>query len=1712
MNSIRNPISHNLLTAVIASIALTLAACDSGEDDDSTDLGSSNNAPTFTSSSSVSVPENTSSSFYTAEASDDDGDALTYSISGGLDKDFFVISASGALHFSDAPDYETPQDDDSDNDYLLELSAGDGQGGSTNLSLTVSVSDVGAPSAPTNFQSEAGDGSVDLTWDAVSGADVYHLYMAEVSGVTASNYAELTGGMAHTDISTNSYRHTGLTNGTTYYFVVVASNYEGNSSVSAEVGATPTADTSGSAPDTPANLQASVGDGSVDLTWDTVSDADVYHLYMAEVSGVTASNYAELVGGMVHTDISTNYYSHTGLTNGTTYYFVVVAGNSDGNSSISTEVSATPAASTSGSAPDTPANLQASAGDGSVDLTWDAVSGADVYHLYMAEVSGVTASNYAELAGGMAHTNVSTNSYSHSGLTNGTAYYFVVAAGNSYGNSSISTEVSATPIANTSTSSELTLALDLSSSDYSSLMVTEELAEVEQQQAQSTVQEAGSKLSFANGSLLKAQNTTYSSAANFFALDGEDNVHAVFTNSDIYFLYIANDPTGKYIYLALDIDQSADFVKLSQCALYRIELATNKVLCVEPNYAPAAMDSSFTAALEYQGLKPVQFVTSDDSTSETTNLSGVFYLGRPFTVSNDNISWDSASNPLIRKLDIASDGSVSSATTISSDIDTIKSFALLADGLLVYHFSNELSAGLKLYDNGSTNVITDSADSADSDYFYSSGDNSDVLMYGKVNDDERIMRFMRSAAGGAVNKKELPAEMINGESTVRVISADDGFVYALTYDESAEALNFYQLMPFDATPIFSIDVSGSNLAQALDNKVQLYINHAYYVASASHPQGSYSDRDVINIVKKYNGETRTLLNDEAWSQRYDIYKWKQVKDEIHFAGFDNSTSKMIYGRVDLTAVENNAADSEILSISEISSVLGVSSDILDLEEIRPDAPNKYEAGNPKLEFHTDERNPYAATVEFTKYMNKDDVADGTSIDSASSTTTDHFYAWYYKSLHIVYDQDASNSMTDYLSDDTKVSIDLDGEIRDYSGFYLSNGMDAEDLNTTYTINLDANQPPIAIITGGNFDLNGYVAKPGEVLAIDASSSYDPDNDTISYLWSLSPANYAYIDDYQVATTNLIIDSGISDASILLQLTVCDSNDSCSTDDLVLEISGNAPSTPSAPSVSVASSSSINISWSTVADATYYQLYRNTTNSSSSASLVYSSSETFAADTGLAANTQYYYWISACNSVSCSNLSEVTTATTYEEEQSFPATPAAPTVSATGSSSVSISWSSSSDATYYQLYQNTSDGSSSSASKVYEGSATSTSQTGLSASTIYYYWLKACNDAGCSSFSDAAIATTDEDIPEAAIPEAITTGSNSIGVSWSSVTGASYYELYQGDSEISSFASLIYEGSELAKSVANLNANTRYFYWLKSCNAVGCSEFSETVQLYTLPIAVASITFANVSSNSLDIDWDSPAGGASYYEIYRDGLYVNSTQSTLYSDGGLAPEQTYQYFVLSCNADSKCSQYTAIETVSTLEAVPNTPTITSAEALSSSAIDVSWSLSSNGDGGQVTYYELYYSTSTSTSGMYQAGGNITNTTYSLSGLSTGVTYYVRVKACNGTGCSDFSEYSQEKTLEATLNLFNDASIAIPYVYLSPTSSSTWGSNIKTGGYLYHAESFTKSGIACGIYYDLMVQSVQPTYHDERNIYFGCGSTVSITIGYWDMTGNYTYPTK
>ena len=108
-----------------------------------------NTAPVFTqTTSSTSFAENGTGVVFDFNANDGDGGtddtSVSYSL-GGTDAGAFTIdAATGALSFNAAPDFETPTDSDSQNDYVVDVTADDGAAtnNTTTQTITVTVTDV----------------------------------------------------------------------------------------------------------------------------------------------------------------------------------------------------------------------------------------------------------------------------------------------------------------------------------------------------------------------------------------------------------------------------------------------------------------------------------------------------------------------------------------------------------------------------------------------------------------------------------------------------------------------------------------------------------------------------------------------------------------------------------------------------------------------------------------------------------------------------------------------------------------------------------------------------------------------------------------------------------------------------------------------------------------------------------------------------------------------------------------------------------------------------------------------------------------------------------------------------------------------------------------------------------------------------------------------------------------------------------------------------------------------------------------------------------------------------------------------------------------------------------------------------------------------------------------------------------------------------------
>jgi hypothetical protein len=127
------------------------------------------------------------------------------------------------------------------------------------------------------------------------------------------------------------------------------------------------------------------------------------------------------------------FFDITGATDGDTFVVSIDGGGSEAMCGITFDTAVA-------NPPGIPSGLSATPGDGRVDLAWSASSGANSYEVKRSTTQGGPYSTVGSPA---------TPSYADTTVTNGTPYYYVVSAVNTFGTSADSGEVSATPTAST---------------------------------------------------------------------------------------------------------------------------------------------------------------------------------------------------------------------------------------------------------------------------------------------------------------------------------------------------------------------------------------------------------------------------------------------------------------------------------------------------------------------------------------------------------------------------------------------------------------------------------------------------------------------------------------------------------------------------------------------------------------------------------------------------------------------------------------------------------------------------------------------------------------------------------------------------------------------------------------------------------------------------------------------------------------------------------------------------------------------------------------------------------------------------------------------------------------------------------------------------------------------------------------------------------------
>jgi fibronectin type 3 domain-containing protein len=341
--------------------------------------------------------------------------------------------------------------------------------------------------------------------------------------------------------------------------------------------------------------------------------------------------------------------------------------------------------------------------------------------------------------------------------------------------------------------------------------------------------------------------------------------------------------------------------------------------------------------------------------------------------------------------------------------------------------------------------------------------------------------------------------------------------------------------------------------------------------------------------------------------------------------------------------------------------------------------------------------------------------------------------------------------------------------------------------------------------------------------------------------------------------------------------------------------GSQLSAPTGLRVTGSTANGISLSWNSVSGASYYYVYR-----SDSASGPYSPSYSYSTsynDSGLQADTTYYYRVSAVSfDYTESPQSEYVSGTTL----SWPA-PTGLQVTAFTSNSISLSWNSVSGASHYYVYR--SDSASGPYSSSYS-SSTSYNDSGLAAGTTYYYKVSAISSSsGSESPQSAYVSGTTISWPAPTGLQVTAFTSNSISLSWNSVSGASNYRVYRSNSETGTYSSISGNINNTSYTNSGLTAGTTYYYKVSAVSSNNTeSPQSEPVSGTPNWPAPTGLRVTGSTNTSISLSWNS-VSGASYYRVYRSnsetGTYSSisgNINNTSYTNSGLPMGTTYYYKV------------------------------------------------------------------------------------------------------------------------------------------------------------------------------------------------------------------------
>ncbi len=392
---------------------------------------------------------------------------------------------------------------------------------------------------------------------------------------------------------------------------------------------------------------------------------------------------------------------------------------------------------------------------------------------------------------------------------------------------------------------------------------------------------------------------------------------------------------------------------------------------------------------------------------------------------------------------------------------------------------------------------------------------------------------------------------------------------------------------------------------------------------------------------------------------------------------------------------------------------------------------------------------------------------------------------------------------------------------------------------------------------------------------------------------------------------------------------------------------------------------------------------------------------------------YYYRVRANNSCGSSNWSPVKSTIINPK----PGTPSLnnPTSPVCSGTNYSLSWSSVSYADNYTIQEATNPSFSGAASYNTPGTSYQFNHT-VSSPTPYYYRVRANNGCGSGSWSN----TRTVDVLPVPSPPSIndpTTpvcSASSYSISWNSVPNANDYTIQEATN--SSFTSGLVEhttGSTSYSYSHSVGSSTPYFYRVRTNGDCGSSVWSpfKQVEVITGPSAPSlnQPTSPVCSGDNYTVSWGS-VGSAEDYTIqeatdssFTSNLIEHTTGSTSYQYNHSVGSVTTYYYRVRANNQCGNSGWSSTRSVK-IRVPPSTPTLNCppSPACTASVVTINLPIISDADS---IIIELASNPSFTGATQYTASASAGS--YDLTMSGTPGTYYLRIRAENDCGASDWS---------------------------------------------------------------------------------------------------------